>query len=221
LIELEGSDFRSRDTTQALHRLAIMHKRASAILRDPFAAASLLQQPLQQSSSRNNRNSNSSSSSSSSSSSAPHSESTARALALLSEQLVRQIEDVDAWGVALSFWSLGTLDHHNEQLLSALCRRGGAVLRQFGPTDCAQALFGWARLHVRTREQREFADVLLSHTLNTLSDPAGEWRAQELSNLAWAIARVGAAEDHKGALLDTLMDAVQWQLEDFNAQVRG
>jgi hypothetical protein len=141
------------------------------------------------------------------------------ALALLGDLILRQGEELDPWAVSLACWSYGVLDHHDDDVLGVLCRRGATCLRAFQPIDCASALVGWARLRVRTRPQREFVDQLLSQSLDSLSLAPGDWQPQELANAAWALAKIGAAGSHRRALLDTLMDVVQWRLDDFNMQV--
>ncbi|GBG00581.1 hypothetical protein Rsub_13326 [Raphidocelis subcapitata] len=142
----------------------------------------------------------------------------ADAVAAVADLVARHGDEFDPMGVALGFWSLGTLDCHHAPALDALCRRAGGALRGFAPIDCAQALVGWARLRVRTRPQRELVDALIAHTLDTLSGAAGEWRPQELASVAWALSRVGVAGLHRRAILETLMDVAQWKLDAFNVQ---
>ena len=162
-------------------------------------------------------------------------------LALLSAIAARHADDLDAWGVALSIWALGRLGHHDDALLTALCRRGAAVLRDFKPVDCAQALAGWARLRPpRARAQRAFVDALAAHTLDQLSGAVGGWKPSELATVAWALSRgvgsgasgasggagsgssaaaaataASAGPAARRALLGTLMDVAQWRLDDF------
>lgn len=214
----ERGAFRPRDTTQALHRLACVHRAAARRAPPPahanghahangYAAAAA--------------EAGAGAPPAASDAGAAHRGAAAPALAALCDLILKQIEELDSWAVSLALWSLGLLEHRDDALLAALCRRGASVMRTFNPTDCASALVGWARLRVRTRSQREFVDVLLGHSLDSLSLAPGDWRPQELANAAWALGRVGAAGPHRRALLDTLMDVVQWRLEDFNMQVRG
>lgn len=200
-MRLEGITFRPRDTTQALYRLAKL-QRPFLLWRQQHSTQQLLatSREVQEAA-------------------AARGEVLAQAVSLLSDLVLRQAEEFDAWSLSLALWSYGVLEHSDEGVLGALCRRGAAAMRHFKPIDCAMALVGWARLRVRTRSQREFVDVLLGHTLDALSDNVGDWRSQELANTAWALAKVGAAGSQRRALLDTLMEVVQWRLDDFNMQV--
>jgi hypothetical protein len=210
LLEAEAAGFGARETSQALHVLAALHRHGA-----PTSAPAAPDGGAEASSSGGGA--------------APPPEAGAwdaaaseRAAALLCDLVVRNADEFDAWGVALGFWSLGALGCASEPALRALCGRGLAVLRGFGPADCAQALTGWAHLRVRTREQRGFVDALLSQTLDALSGAAaGEWRAREVAAAAWALARVGAGGAARRALLETLMDVAQWRLDDFSIQVRA
>ncbi|KAI8465408.1 MAG: hypothetical protein J3K34DRAFT_473484 [Monoraphidium minutum] len=196
LIRAEGPSFRPRDTSAALHQLAVLHRLVFTRLRAPALH-------------HGGRDGGAA---------AARGEIVAPAAAALSALVVRQAEGLDAWGVSLALWSYGVLDYRDEAALGALCRRGGAALRGFAPIDIASALVGWARLRARTRPQREFVDQLLAHALDSLSAAPGDWRPQELANAAWALSKIGAAGPGRRALLDTLMDVVQWRLEDFNVQ---
>ncbi|KIZ05092.1 hypothetical protein MNEG_2856 [Monoraphidium neglectum] len=143
LLRSESGAFRPRDTSQALHRLACLHRQYVRRLR----AARLATREAQQ---------------------AARDDYVSPALALLGDLILRQGEELDPWAVSLACWSYGVLDHHDDDVLGVLCRRGATCLRAFQPIDCASALVGWARLRVRTRPQREFVDQLLSQSLDSL-----------------------------------------------------
>ncbi len=143
------------------------------------------------------------------------------ALAVLLQRLVQRgdAERLDAWGAALALWSFGALQYYDEAVLSALGRAArGPLLRDFRPIDCACALVGWAALRARTPEQREFVDDLLARSLEALAAAPGDWAPQELANAVWALSKIGAAGAHRRALLDALVETVEWRLDDFNVQ---
>ncbi|KIZ07533.1 hypothetical protein MNEG_0422 [Monoraphidium neglectum] len=126
-----------------------------------------------------------------------------------------QVDSLDPWGVSLSMWAYGVLGRQAEPVLTALCRRGAAVMRGFTPVDCAAALAGWARLRARAARHREFLDALMAHALDALSGAPRDWEPRELAQSAWGLSRVGVGGRHRRLLLETLMDVVQRRLEQF------
>jgi hypothetical protein len=193
--------FKPQDTSQALHRLALLSRAAAA---RAATAAGL-----------------SRSSSAAPPPAAPGA--VAAALALLEERLVvgGHAAELDAWGTALAVWSCGALGQAPEPLLAALARRTGEVLPCFKPIDCASALVGWAWLGARGREQRQGVDAVVARSFALLEARPREWRPQELANVAWALSRVGAAGTDRQALLEALAGAVQRRVDAFNMQVGG
>jgi hypothetical protein len=135
--------------------------------------------------------------------------------------LLRQVDSLDPWGVSLSMWAYGVLGRQAEPVLTALCRRGAAVMRGFTPVDCAAALAGWARLRARAARHREFLDALMAHALDALSGAPRDWEPRELAQSAWGLSRVGVGGRHRRLLLETLMDVVQRRLEQFGPRVRA
>ncbi len=45
------------------------------------------------------------------------------ALLMLNKLVLRNMEHMDAWGVTIIVWAYGTLEHADDFLLDALCRR--------------------------------------------------------------------------------------------------
>ncbi|WIA30430.1 hypothetical protein OEZ86_000514 [Tetradesmus obliquus] len=139
------------------------------------------------------------------------------ALQTLGQLLIRHMDELDAWGVAISFWAYGKLQCSDEAAFAALCERGLAIMDEFNAVDCASTLVGIARLRVRPRCQREFLEHLLAHTADLLSH-VDAWSSQEVANVLWGLSKIGAAGPSRRSLLEGLLEMTLWRLEEFSVQ---
>eukprot|EP00879_Flechtneria_rotunda_P006530 GHRR01006863.1.p1 GENE.GHRR01006863.1~~GHRR01006863.1.p1 ORF type:complete len:835 (+),score=329.03 GHRR01006863.1:732-3236(+) len=139
------------------------------------------------------------------------------ALQMLGQLLLRHMDVCDPWGVCISLWAYGNLQCSDEAVLAGLCERGLQVMQGFTPRDCASALGGIAKLRIRPKCLREFVDHVLSHCLELLSNVEA-WSTQEVTNVLWALSKIGAAGTSRRTLLEGLIEMTLWRLPEFKVQ---
>ncbi|CBN77531.1 conserved unknown protein [Ectocarpus siliculosus] len=130
-----------------------------------------------------------------------------RALDVLAKAARECVGNFRPQDVSMVSLALARMSWDDPRLMKAMASRTTETLRAFKPQELSNTAWAYARLHVR---DRRFWSALQKQAKRMLDGPG--MSAQEIANLAWALAVMGEADVE---LLEELLRSAQAQRGDF------